>query len=60
MKGDQESEDVLLSFSAWGQIQERVAGLFENELAFFLTLRLEESGKRNLLNLTFSDSGSKQ
>lgn len=58
--GKQESDDVLLAFSAWGQIQERVAGRFKNELAFFLTLRLEESRKRNLLSLTFSDSESKQ
>lgn len=58
--GKRESDDVLLAFSAWGQIQERVTGRFQNELAFFLTLRLEESRKRNLLSLTFSDSESKQ
>lgn len=58
--GKQASDDVLLAFSAWGQIQERVTGRFQNELAFFLTLRLEESRKRNLLSLTFSDSESKQ
>jgi len=42
-----ESGNVLLLFSAWRRIQERVAGPFKDKLAVFLALSLKENRIRN-------------